>query len=144
MPLPVTLTIAAAYALVNLWLAGRVVPGRLRGVAVGDGGDPRMTATMRAHANFAEYAPIVLVLIAAIELSRGSATWLWVAGAVFVLGRLAHALGMTRPSPNPLRAGGIISTWLVTAILAVWALTLAYAAVRPATTDPVPVEAPRG
>lgn len=126
MPLPVTLTIAAACAIVNLWLASRVVPGRLKGVAVGDGGDPGMTARMRAHANFAEYAPIVLVLLAAIELSGGARWWLWCAGAVFVVGRLAHAIGMTRPSPNPFRAGGILSTWAVTAALAGWALVLAY------------------
>ena len=144
MPLPVTLTIAAACAVLNLWLAGRVVPGRFRGVMVGDGGDPQILATMRAHANFAEYAPIVLILIGAIELSGGSETWLWVAGAVFVAGRVAHALGMTRGAPNPLRAGGIATTWAVTAALALWALALAYAAERPVTIDPVPVEAPRG
>ena len=144
MPLPVTLTIAAASAIVNLWLAARVVPGRFRGVAIGDGGDPRIAATMRAHANFAEYAPIVLILIGAIELSGGSATWLWAAGAVFVVGRLAHALGMTRPSPNALRAVGILSTWAITALLAGWALTLAYAAERPMTIGTTPVEAPRG
>jgi len=144
MPLPVTLTIAAACGIMNLWLAARVVPGRMKGVMVGDGGDDRLLATMRAHANFAEYAPIVLILIAAIELSGGSQTWLWVAGAVFVVGRLAHAFGMTRKAPNPLRAGGILPTWLVTLVLAVWALTLAYDATRPATIEMVPVEAPRG
>lgn len=144
MPLPITLTIAAACGIMNLWLAARVVPGRMKGVMVGDGGDDRLLATMRAHANFAEYAPIILILIAAIELSGGSPFWLWLAGAVFVVGRLAHALGMTRKAPNPLRAGGILSTWLVTLVLAVWALTLAYQATRPATIEMVPVEATRG
>lgn len=144
MPLPVTLTIAAACAVLNLWLAARVVPGRLKIASIGDGGDARVLATMRAHANFAEYAPIVLVLIGAIELSGGARWWLYAAGAVFVAGRLAHAIGMTRASPNPLRAGGILSTWLVTAALAGWALTLAYGAGRGAVAEPVPVEAPRG
>lgn len=143
----VTLTIAAACAVINLWLAARIVPRRLNGVAVGDGGDPRMMAMTRAHANFAEYAPVVLILIGAIELSGGSATWLWIAGAVFVLGRIAHALGMPRPVPNPLRAGGILTTWAVTGLLAGWALALAYGAyagARPVAVDTVPVEAPRG
>ena len=116
----------------------------MKGVAVGDGGDPRMMATTRAHANFAEYAPIVLVLIAAIELAGGAQVWLWAAGAVFVVGRVAHALGMPRPSPNPLRAGGILSTWAITAALAGWALVLAYQAERPNVVETVPVEMPRG
>ena len=144
MLLPVTLTIAGACAVLNLWLAARVVPGRFRGVAIGDGGDPGIAATMRAHANFAEYAPIVLILLGAIELAGGAFWWLWSAGAVFVVGRIAHALGMTRPAPNALRAGGILSTWLVTLLLAGWALSLAYAAQRSAPVQTVPVEAPRG
>lgn len=41
MVLPVTLTIAAACAVINIWLAIRLVRGRVRGkVMVGDGGDP--------------------------------------------------------------------------------------------------------
>lgn len=45
MVLPVTLSIAAAAAIVNLWLALRIVMGRFRGkVMIGDGGDSRLVA----------------------------------------------------------------------------------------------------
>lgn len=126
MLLPVTLVIAAACGLINIWLALRLTRGRLKGkVMVGDGGDPAMHAGMRAHANFVEYAPIVLILMALIELARGPLVVLWAIGAVFVLARIAHPLGMSRPSPNPLRAGGALVTWVVTLLLAGWALAIA-------------------
>ncbi|MEH3045821.1 MAPEG family protein [Sphingomonas adhaesiva] len=131
MLLPITLTIAAACAAINLWLALRVVPGRVRGkVLLGDGGSEALLAVQRAHANFTEYAPFVLILLALIELAGGSPTWLWVAGVAFVLARVAHGLGMTRPAPNPLRAGGALLTWVVLALLAGWALAVAYGAER--------------
>lgn len=141
MLLPITLTIAAACAALNLWLALRIVPGRVKGkVLLGDGGNEGLLALQRAHANFAEYAPFVLILLALIELAGGSPTWLWVAGAVFVLARLAHGLGMTRPGPHPLRAAGALGTWVILALLAGWALALAYGAqAAPRAIGMVPV-----
>ena len=144
MLLPVTLTIAAACAVLNLWLASRLVGGRLKGIAVGDGGSPVMLARMRAHANFTEYAPFVLILIAGIELAGGSPTWLWAAGVAFVLGRVLHPFGMERPVPNALRAGGILSTWLVLAALAGWAVVLVYGATHGGGVTAFAVDPPRG
>lgn len=142
MLLPVTLVIAAACAVINIWLAARLTRGRLKGkVMVGDGGDPAMEAAMRAHANFIEYAPIVLIMMALIELASGSSVILWAIGAVFVLARIAHPLGMSRPSPNPLRAGGALVTWVVTLLLAGWALAIAIDSplISPTTTI-VPID----
>ena len=138
MILPVTLTMAAAAAVLNLWLAMRIVPGRMCGkIMLGDGGDQAMFARQRAHANYTEYAPFVVLLIGAIELAGGSPTWLWVAGATFVLSRVAHGLGMTRPAPNPLRAGGAMLTWVILALLAGWALAIAYGAAAHPATDTI-------
>ncbi|WP_380782553.1 MAPEG family protein [Sphingomonas sp. R86520] len=129
MILPVTLTIAAAAAVVNLWLAFRIVPMRLKGnVLIGDDGNQRLQARMRAHANFTEYAPFILILIGLIELAGGSTTWLWIAGAVFVIARIAHAFGMDRTTSSAPRAGGALVTWALMALLAGWALTIAYQA----------------
>lgn len=147
MLLSMTLTIAAASAAINIWLALRVSQRRMSAkVMIGDGGSGPLQAAVRAHANFVEYAPFVLILIAGVELAGGSATWLWIAGVVFVVGRIAHGLGMDRAAPNPLRAGGIVSTWLVLAGLAAWALVLVYASDR-GTRDAinsVPVDVTRG
>jgi hypothetical protein len=125
--LPVTLTIAAAAAVVNLWLAFRIVPLRLKDkVLIGDDGNQRLQARMRAHANFTEYAPFILILIGLIELAGGSTLWLWIAGAVFVVARIAHAFGMDQTTSGPSRAGGALATWVLMALLAGWALTIAY------------------
>jgi hypothetical protein len=53
-----------------LYLALSVRTLRLRRwlrIAVGDGGNPVMLRAMRAHANFAEYVPLTLVIIFMME-----------------------------------------------------------------------------
>ena len=127
--LPITLTIAGAAALLNIWLGVRVSRLRMaRGISVGDGGDLVMLTRMRAHANFVEYAPFVLILLGLIERAGGSQAWLWIAGVLFILARIAHAFGMDRPAPNPLRAGGILVTILVLLVLAIDAISIPYLA----------------
>ncbi len=130
--LPITLTMAGAAVLLHIWLALRCSMVRIRNkVSVGDGGNPSMLVRMRAHANFIENTPLFLILLGLIEMADGSARWLWGAGILFILARIAHAFGMDRPSPNPLRAGGMFATILVLLTLAIAAIRLAYEAGQP-------------
>ena len=85
MILPITLTAAGAAALINLWLAIRV--GQVRT-------NENVIRRMRAHANFTEFTPFVLILIGAIELATGTSTWLWAVSSLYLVGRLLHAFGM--------------------------------------------------
>lgn len=127
MILPITLTMAGAAALLAVWLGVRVSQLRWRHkVSIGDGGNEHLIARIRAHGNFAETAPIFLILLAGVELARGSPTWLWLVGALFILGRLAHPFGMDRPAPNALRVGGMSITWLVLLGLAAYAIAIPY------------------
>jgi hypothetical protein len=127
MILPITLTIAAAAALLHIWLSLRVSHlRRLHRVLIGDEGNRAVTARMRAHGNFAENTPIFLILLALIELGIGSELGLWIAAALFIVGRLLHAFGMDRPGPNALRLVGVTLSWLVLLGLAGYALSLAY------------------
>lgn len=139
MMLPITLTIAGAAALVNLWLAFRAGQvRRARRIMIGSGGDPLLEARMRAQANFVEYTPFFLVLLALIEAARGPQGWLWGVAIAFILARIAHAFGMDRPAPNALRVIGILTTFLGLLILAGYALSLPY--LTPETQGVVPAK----
>lgn len=134
--LPVTLTIAAAAALLNIWLAIRT--GRVRTsekVSIGDGGSPRLLARMRAHANYVEYTPFFLILLGLIELGRGTSLWLWGIGGAYILARIAHAFGMDAEKPGKLRMIGIAVTFIALLALAIWALTIPYIGFKPTVTD---------
>ena len=127
MVLTVTLTFAAAAAILNLWLALRIAPLRVgRKISIGHGNDPLCEARMRAHANFVEYTPFVLILFGLVEFARGSSLPLSAAAMVYILARIAHAFGMERPAPNALRITGVLVTFLTLALSAGWALAIAY------------------
>src|SRR3546814_10421506 len=53
-----------------------------------------LTRRMRAHSNFVENTAFVLILLALVELGFGSSIWLWGVGALYLVGRILHALGM--------------------------------------------------
>jgi uncharacterized membrane protein YecN with MAPEG domain len=128
--LPVALVTAGASALLNFWLGLRV--SRLRiseKIMVGDGGNVRLIARMRAQLNFAEYAPLVLILIALIELARGTHVWLWGVALLFVVGRILHAFGMDGWKLG--RLLGILATMLTMLGLAAYAVYLGYIGLNP-------------
>lgn len=124
--LPITLTIAAGAALINIWLGTRVSRLRLRHkVSLGDAGNDLIACRMRAQANFVEYTPFFLILLGLVELAGGSPAWLWGVGLLYIVGRLLHPFGLDRPAPNALRMVGILITWVVLVGLAGYALFLA-------------------
>jgi uncharacterized membrane protein YecN with MAPEG domain len=123
--LPITLAAAAVAALINFWLAIRV--GQVRTaekILMGDGGNDAMVAAMRAQANHVENAPFVVLLIGAIELAIGSATWLWAVMAIFMIGRVLHGLGMTGLPKG--RMIGTLITFLTLIGLAGVAIVITY------------------
>jgi uncharacterized membrane protein YecN with MAPEG domain len=128
MPLTISLIVTVALAVVNLWLSIRTGQARQAAkVSIGDGDNPLLIARMRAHANFTEYVPIALILMALLESGGADSRLLWILGIALVVGRLLHPFGMERPSPNPFRITGIMLTYLVTAALIVWALIKLFA-----------------
>ena len=95
--LAITPLYAAVLGLVFVVLSFRTIRGRRAAhVGLGDGGNVRLQRAIRAHANFAEYVPIALLLVAFAELG-GAAGWR-VHGlcAVLLAGRLIHAWGVSR------------------------------------------------
>jgi uncharacterized membrane protein YecN with MAPEG domain len=127
MILPMTLTMAAASTLINIWLGMRV--GQKRAAhkcSIGDGGHQPLIARMRGQANFVEYAPFFLILLALVELARGQPIWLWTIASLFILARILHAFGMDRPPGNRLRMIGAMTTGLVLVVLTAYAIVLVY------------------
>jgi uncharacterized protein len=124
--LPATLITAGALGIVYFILCLRVVLRRFPGrISMGDGGDQDLQERIRAHANFAEYVPILLILMAGIELTAGHhSPYLWGSGGLLVLARIAHAIGMSRPSPNMFRAFGWMASWGLILAFSLWALWL--------------------
>jgi uncharacterized membrane protein YecN with MAPEG domain len=113
MILTTTLSAAAAAALINIWLMVRC--GKIRTaekILIGDGGSQNLIRRMRAQANFVESTPFVLILIALIELAGKGGQWLAIVSAVYMLMRVAHAVGLDKDGVNPYRFVGTMTTIL--------------------------------
>jgi uncharacterized membrane protein YecN with MAPEG domain len=95
----ITLTITPLYAgLLAIWfvlLSYRVVQQRGHGVSLGDGGDQVLLRRIRAHGNFAEYVPILLLMIAMLELGGQDKMLLHGLGATLVVARLLHGVALS-------------------------------------------------
>ncbi len=124
---PLTAFYAGLLAFLFLALSMNVIRRRYRArVALGDGGDPSLTRAIRAHANFAEYVPLTLLLMLALELTAGPAWLLHAAGALLLTGRLAHGAAFAIFDQAPrLRVAGMVLTFSAIASAALGALTVA-------------------
>jgi uncharacterized membrane protein YecN with MAPEG domain len=124
--LPVTLTSAAAAAIINIWLSMRI--GRLRvahKISIGDDAGGPLTARMRAQLNFVENTAFVLILIAAIEIAGKAGYWLQWVSMAYMLGRVAHGMGMDGGTLGKGRSVGTAITMLTLLGLAVVAVLIA-------------------
>jgi len=113
--------------LLVLWflvLAWRVIRRRGHGISLGDGGDAAMLRVIRGHANFAEYVPLALLLMAILELCNFSAYVLHGLGAMLLIGRLLHGYALSFTDKFQFgRFWGTALTFLVLgagAVLCVW------------------------
>jgi uncharacterized protein len=126
MSLPVTAFVAAICAIMLLITAIDTVRQRVRlGAAFGDKDDHKLISATRSHGNLAEHAPIVILLLAFLEMSRAYHMGLMAIGALFLAGRVAHIIGLYAPmstKPPLPRSIGVIVTWLTLAVLSGWTL----------------------
>lgn len=124
----ITAFYAALAGLLCVVLADLVIRQRaLKRVNIGDGGNPAMTQAIRVFGNFTEYAALVIVLLALAELLGVSKMWLHIYGAAFIVGRIAHAIGLSlTPNASPGRFVGIAATHIVLIGLAISLLTVVW------------------
>ncbi|CAJ1820610.1 MAPEG family protein [Aeromonas veronii] len=126
----ITLIYAGLLGLLFLGLSFWVVRRRAQfGVMIGQGDAPELLAAIRAHGNFAEYVPLTLLLMALCELSGAGALWLHAGGAMLLVGRLLHAIGIQIPkAPNVPRFLGTLLFWLALGLFSLLALLQGMAA----------------
>jgi len=91
----VTPLYAGLLAILFLVLSIRVVQLRGTGISLGDGGNPAMLRRIRGHANFAEYVPLILLMMAMLELSKFSIYLLHAMGITLFVARLLHAYALS-------------------------------------------------
>ena len=121
MNLIVTPLYAGLLALWFILLSVRVI--RIRGaekVFLGDGGNMRVTRIIRAQANFAEYVPLALIMMAMLELTHHSIYLLHFFGIVLLIARLLHGYAFSFSQHFMFgRVAGASLTFLVIGIEAV-------------------------
>jgi uncharacterized membrane protein YecN with MAPEG domain len=125
--LNVTLSTASVLGLIYVVLMLRIIRMRFRNrVSLGDGGNPEILKRVRAHGNFAEYVPLLLILMGLLELAGADKTSLAVAGVALVVFRIAHAVGMHMPAPNAARVAGTVGTFLLIIMFCGYGLWLSF------------------
>lgn len=114
MTLAITGTYAAALTLLYLLLSARVITvRRSRRINLGDGDDPDLQRRVRAHGNFAEYAPLGLILLLIAEQQGTAPAFLHLTGMLLLIGRFAHGVNFTYGLKSmALRTGGMVATFL--------------------------------
>ena len=98
------------------------------GIQFFDGGDQILLRRMRAHGNFTETVPIVLLAMLAAELSGAPAWLLWAGGVSLLVGRLMHAAILILKGWGLPRAIGMILTFVPMLGFGVWCISRAASA----------------
>ncbi len=106
---------AGVAAVFLVFLSIRII-GLRRGkkISVGPAGDPDLERAMRVQANFVEYTPLFIVMLAIAELNGLPVAIVHVFGSLFLLARLSHFAGFRSESaPGRLRVFGMAGTFIL-------------------------------
>jgi hypothetical protein len=110
---PISAFYAGLLGILFFYFSVIVVKGRLdRKVSLGDGGDHHLVQVIRAHGNFTEYTPLVLILLFIAEVNGTNAMLLHLCGTALLAGRFIHAFGLRRHAgPSWQRVTGMLLTF---------------------------------
>jgi uncharacterized protein len=107
MGFPVTSLYAGISGIFLLILSGLVSRQRYKHqVAIGDGGADILNRFIRAQANFVEYVPFIMLIMALLEAANTSIYLLHVFGISLLIGRFCHAYSLTKTEPQSLARTG--------------------------------------
>lgn len=110
----VALSYLAVLGLMYLALTVNVILRRKKfRVGIGSGENGLIAKAVRVHGNFAEYVPFISVLLIVLELNLTPTWLLHIFWGCLVLGRVAHAQGLSKSAGiTPGRFGGMILTMI--------------------------------
>ncbi len=114
---------AGLLAILFLVLSARVIQMRTN-VSLGDGGDPGLLRRIRGHANFAEYVPLILLMMAMLEYGGMRGWLLHVIGVTLLVARVLHGIALSFTTKWKFgRFYGTLLTFIVlllSALLCIW------------------------
>jgi uncharacterized membrane protein YecN with MAPEG domain len=118
---------AAVLGLLGAALTVNVIVNRVKsGVTAGDGGLPKLAQAIRAHCNFIEQTPLVLIVILVAEEAGARPLAINLLGVLLVISRLANAAALNRTLENTslrVASGGLgVVTLAAASIVALLAL----------------------
>lgn len=127
MTIPTTIFFIGVFALIQVPLTVMVGYRRVQtNIQFLDGGDQTLLRRMRAHANYTENVPIVLLAMAAAELAQAPQWLLWAGGISLLVGRLMHAAILVLRGWGLPRALGMIFTFLPMLSFGGWCVAQAF------------------
>ena len=138
MLLPVTVTYLFVLAFLFVLLSYNVI--KLRGahaVAFGDAGNDELKRAIAAHSNFAQYVPIMMLILALCEASGVNPRLCFMLGFLMLFGRVSHIYGVLiyethgeeGKDPFRFRKVGMIATFAAITISSIFLLLNTYGAV---------------
>ncbi len=107
-----SITTLFASILIIIYLILTILAGNARRVAkipIGDGNNESIIKASRAHGSFIEHTVLFLLSFFLLEVNGVNTNYLYIAGYVFVISRILHAIGFYLKSLI-LKRGGVIVT----------------------------------
>jgi uncharacterized membrane protein YecN with MAPEG domain len=112
---------AALLTFIYIFLSSRVIQSRVvNRIGLGTGGHRGLERRMRIHANFAEYVPLALLLLAFMEMQERPLWLLHLLCAALVLARIGHTLALwDEKEISWLRVASVSMTFVVMLVAAI-------------------------
>lgn len=125
---PITAFYAGLLGILFFYLSLLVIKGRRsKQISLGDGGDHHFQQVIRAHGNFSEYTPLVLILLFIAEINLSHPIVLHLAGTALLSGRFLHAFGLRRHSgASWQRVAGMLLTFASLITLSIMNILILY------------------
>ena len=95
---------------------------REKNVSVGDAGDRMLQRRIRAHGNFIENAPLMVLAVAFLEYNAGARWLVAVIALAFLISRVLHAIGILYMEKPTLRAIAMVMQHSAFVVAGAWLL----------------------